>query len=499
MGFLSPVSQGQKWRPTHGEVNAMYAAARQTGRVPTARLAELSALAGVPFVSVLVENGTGSTVEQLGVAVLDGSAFDPDTKLDRFQDEWRPKTKSPTADGVGRPVVFLERCPAGEQRDAVLLGLAVVQVDIQDASHTVCGPKGGDLAKLVSGVGSVEILDRESGTGVKWCLVLLGGGGGTTTTISGETHSHSYLLIVEGAAKAVWDSGAYFLSTSKGKAIKFKDFNFSNGRFYLNYDGDNVELIHSESFDLPDDDTAPYLYDLPAGIQPEDQVLLFLYGWKPLADNLPSTSAFTEKHRYETSGADGPFVSLRVDEVPASVPASYTIVSPDPDGTPGTYKASISFWRNVKEIGDSALVVGNDTGPSLSTQKKNATVIRAAIALDADGSESFTSTGEGSGLHDADGDVTNAIDFFATQEVVASAGAEPGETWTHDNPGGLLAFVGVVLETSDTVTFYNLSQSDIIPSSGKALVSQMRFQDGVFWLENHDCIVNEVDYTPPGT
>lgn len=157
----------------------MYAAARQHGRVPTGQLAALSAQAGLPFVPVLVKNATGGAIARLGTAVLDGSAIDPDAALAQFKVEWRLKLKTPTDDGVGRPLVLLDQVDDGGLADAVLLGLAVVQVDIQDAGDTVCGPASGDVAKLKSGVGSIELLDRESGTGVKWCLVLIGGGGGS--------------------------------------------------------------------------------------------------------------------------------------------------------------------------------------------------------------------------------------------------------------------------------------------------------------------------------
>lgn len=58
--------------------------------------------------------------------------------------------------------------------DAVVSGLAIVQVNVSKASHARAKPKVGETDYLVSAdSGGVPVLWKESGTGLKWAMVLL--------------------------------------------------------------------------------------------------------------------------------------------------------------------------------------------------------------------------------------------------------------------------------------------------------------------------------------
>jgi hypothetical protein len=76
-----------------------------------------------------------------------------------------------------RFVVLQEPAGDGQPAPAVFVGPTWVKVNVSDESHTHAVAIAGDTAKLASASSGVQVLWKESGTGEKWAVVLLGGGG----------------------------------------------------------------------------------------------------------------------------------------------------------------------------------------------------------------------------------------------------------------------------------------------------------------------------------
>jgi len=82
-----------------------------------------------------------------------------------------------TGSSVGY-VVTTEPIPQGKLGRAAIAGVVQAKLDVSDASHTWCTPKGGSVSAFVSGVtGDAQVLWKEPGTGSgKWALIRIGGG-----------------------------------------------------------------------------------------------------------------------------------------------------------------------------------------------------------------------------------------------------------------------------------------------------------------------------------
>lgn len=107
-------------------------------------------------------------------------------------------------------LVTLEPIAGQKIGRAVLAGLAVVQIDVTDASHTRAVPVAGETGHLASAAsGGVPIVWKPSGTGLLWCWVRIdetgsgfdlgggsgsganaGGSGGGTTAVGQFTHKN---------------------------------------------------------------------------------------------------------------------------------------------------------------------------------------------------------------------------------------------------------------------------------------------------------------------
>lgn len=103
---------------------------------------------------------------------------------------------------------------SGVGRQAVLTGLTWCKVDIVSASDTHATTIDGDDTKLQSGTTGVAIVWKESGTGEKWALVLLGGGGSGSTIVWGK-------LIDEVPADSLLESDCVERETFDGEGFAF--------------------------------------------------------------------------------------------------------------------------------------------------------------------------------------------------------------------------------------------------------------------------------------
>jgi hypothetical protein len=147
--------------------------ARRQGR--TAKPPILSPERGV----VLVENQSGADQARLAVLGIDTPVFTPADSLDAFQNQVALKGVTPNADNhTGRFVILLEPAATYAIVPALVVGVAPVQVDVQNAAHRFADVADGVTASLKSAPsGAAEILWKESGTGLKWALVRVAIGG----------------------------------------------------------------------------------------------------------------------------------------------------------------------------------------------------------------------------------------------------------------------------------------------------------------------------------
>lgn len=70
-------------------------------------------------------------------------------------------------------------------RSAVIQGATWCKVDVESEDHTHATSEDGNNATLVSGGAGARILWKQSGTGEKWAVILIGGGGSSMNVIHG--------------------------------------------------------------------------------------------------------------------------------------------------------------------------------------------------------------------------------------------------------------------------------------------------------------------------
>jgi hypothetical protein len=173
---FAKVSPGQLFEPHATWINTLSDVARRHlqdkalgGQSPVApRLPQPSI--------VQVKNNSGAAVPRFGALGLDGPLFLPPDNVDEFK---RVRVFS----GV-TPIAYTHRVrfvvlrePLAEDviGTAWLGGAAQVKLSIIDAAQSLATVKDADATQLETTWGEgVPILWKESGTGTKWALVLLG-------------------------------------------------------------------------------------------------------------------------------------------------------------------------------------------------------------------------------------------------------------------------------------------------------------------------------------
>lgn len=117
------------------------------------------------------------SVLKIGAAVLDPATYPYDATR-------RPVFEGDTVTDAAAPFIITAEPIIGQTIGrAVVSGMAVVKVNVTDAAHAYATPIVGDTAKLVSGAtGAVPIVFKESGTGVKWAVVLLPAAGAAASS-----------------------------------------------------------------------------------------------------------------------------------------------------------------------------------------------------------------------------------------------------------------------------------------------------------------------------
>lgn len=144
------------------------------------------AQAGVSYaLDLLVLNDTGGDLtDEFPILRLDVPVY---TISDNAQAPYNGvsfKAKAPDGVTSGNFVVMQGKCPTGQMRPAVVQGATWCKVNVTDAGHGYAVAASGDTAKAVSDAATgARILWKESGTGTKWAVVLIGGGGSSGSTL----------------------------------------------------------------------------------------------------------------------------------------------------------------------------------------------------------------------------------------------------------------------------------------------------------------------------
>lgn len=117
------------------------------------------------------------------------------------------KGDTPDADTKANFAVLQGPAPADRARPAVVIGATWCKVNILDAAHQFATSIDADDTKLESSTAGVRILWKETGTGDKWAIVLLGTAPGGMNVIHGlavgamsaSTHTIDNVELINGA------------------------------------------------------------------------------------------------------------------------------------------------------------------------------------------------------------------------------------------------------------------------------------------------------------
>lgn len=187
-----------------GGWNAAMAAAEAYQRSQQGGVEGSGRSAGLNRTIINVRNMSGSQVQRSQILGLGDFSFDPsdDNQLEELHEFLCLEGETPaTPDHDDKWVVLPSELAEEEIGQAVLMGLVLVQVDIQSASHKFATIVDGDTEKLKSStLGRGRIIKAETGTGTKWALVELGSQGGSGSTgfyVTNGSLSHGSSVTVE--------------------------------------------------------------------------------------------------------------------------------------------------------------------------------------------------------------------------------------------------------------------------------------------------------------
>jgi hypothetical protein len=192
---LKPVQSGDKLAITAAGWNLITDAAMayQQGRRSGAPTAGDTKRQTSNPVIIQVLNSSGADREHYDVLKLDGLVYS------RTDNEGEFMYGRPVFDGkapeIGTPyAVLLEPLESGEVGRACVAGVCQVQLNVIDADHQWADVDDAAYTLRTSNTGGARILWKDTGTGTKWAMVLLGAAGGTaespdeiTPTFDGET------------------------------------------------------------------------------------------------------------------------------------------------------------------------------------------------------------------------------------------------------------------------------------------------------------------------
>jgi len=162
-----------------------------------------------PSNTVFVKNDTGGTLLPFSIVALDDPIIDPITYQLVVSERPVFSGITPTAT-TNAFAVTLEGSASGGICRAVIFGVACCDVNVTDAGHEYATPTVSDTDVLTSAeTGGARILWKDSGTGTKRALILIGGDSG-----GGDSGFHARLTTESGGKWKFYrltlnSSGAY--------------------------------------------------------------------------------------------------------------------------------------------------------------------------------------------------------------------------------------------------------------------------------------------------
>ncbi len=121
---------------------------------------------------VTVRNTSGADQDRFAVMGLSGIVIPPADNELEFQSRPAFDVVVPTEDHSDSFVILTEPVAAGRLARAMVAGVTPVKLDVQSEDDQYAVAKAGETAHLETGSGSARILWKESGTGLKWGVVL---------------------------------------------------------------------------------------------------------------------------------------------------------------------------------------------------------------------------------------------------------------------------------------------------------------------------------------
>lgn len=199
------VKQGQALEITARTMNGVLAAGQDYSRTKLDTGREQTDGTGIdPVFPPQVFNGLADAIPEFSVLAY-GPTVRSDAAAVPFEASSSPVFDAALPNANLPFMVSREPVPVGAIGQVVIVGPAVVQVNITDATHTRAVPITGDKSKLTSAAaGGVPILDRETGTGVKWAKVLVGDQSSATVSFAGNNQNFAL-----GGGGAVQARGQY--------------------------------------------------------------------------------------------------------------------------------------------------------------------------------------------------------------------------------------------------------------------------------------------------
>lgn len=127
--------------------------------------------------TVLIENDSGADVDRFGVLAISDVLVSPTDNLVEFQQAPALQGITPVTGYEGRFAVAADPIADEAIGYGFVAGTCCVQISVTDADCYYAEILNSDAAKLgTHPAGTAQILWKESGTGTKWAVVLLGGG-----------------------------------------------------------------------------------------------------------------------------------------------------------------------------------------------------------------------------------------------------------------------------------------------------------------------------------
>ncbi len=178
MGLSDKKLSGQKLDLRATDWNDVLQAAQDT-RAAANTFEEESFGSARPIVVGKVLNSTGDVIPTYSAVALREPIVSPDDNLEEFQREPSFEAFVPEADDVEPPTVagvMMEPLADGEIGEVCLAGVMPTQINIVTEGDPFCDLDEGELNFKSGPFGGQRILWADAGTGLQWCLVMLGSG-----------------------------------------------------------------------------------------------------------------------------------------------------------------------------------------------------------------------------------------------------------------------------------------------------------------------------------